>query len=90
VRRAAMPTDGEGLPLGRLQTLRDLNIDEGLWWYADHPSHYCGDGIPATTEKGDLWLSARARGLAKAIRAIKDDTETKRLQDEFFGRVNSN
>jgi hypothetical protein len=32
-------------------------------------------------------LDGRARGLAKSIRAIKDDTETKRLQDEFFGRV---
>src|SRR5512142_1625010 len=35
VRRDVMPTDGEGLPLGRLQTLRDLNVDMGIWWYAD-------------------------------------------------------
>jgi creatinine amidohydrolase len=86
VRRETMPTDGEGMPLGRLQALRDLNIDTGIWWYADHPSHYRGDGIPATPEKGNLWLNARARGLARSIRAIKDDTETKRLQDEFFKR----
>jgi creatinine amidohydrolase len=87
VRRDVLPSDGEGIPLGRLQHLRDLNIDVGVWWYADHPSHYRGDGIPATSGKGDVWLDGRARGLAKAIRAIKDDTETKRLQDEFFGRV---
>jgi creatinine amidohydrolase len=87
VRREALPADGEGMPLGRLQQLRDLNIDMGVWWYADHPTHYRGDGIPATAEKGDFWLNAHARGLAKAIRAIKDDTETKRLQDEFFGRL---
>jgi len=87
VKSEAMPADGEGLPLGRLQLLRDLNIDVGVWWYADHPSHYRGDGIPATAEKGDFWLNARARGLAKSIRAIKDDTETKRLQDEFFGKL---
>jgi creatinine amidohydrolase len=85
--QAAMPKDNEGMPLGRLQALRDLNVDVGVWWYADHPSHYRGDGLPATAEKGDFWLNARARGLAKAIRAIKDDTETKRLQDEFFTRV---
>ena len=90
VRREAMPADGEGLPLGRLKHLRDLNIDMGIWWYADHPNHYCGDGIPATKEKGERWLSARARAFAKAVRAIKEDTETKRLQDEFFGRVNQN
>jgi creatinine amidohydrolase len=87
VRPASLPTDGEGLPLGRLQALRAMNIDVGVWWYADHPSHYRGDGRPATAEKGELWLEARARGLAKAIRVIKDDTETGRLQDEFFGRV---
>ena len=87
VKRDAMLTDEEGMPLGRLQHLRDLNIDVGVWWYADHPSHYRGDGVPATAEKGNFWLDARARGLAKSIRAIKDDTETKRLQDEFFGRI---
>jgi hypothetical protein len=32
-----------------------------------------------------FWLDARARGLAKAIRAIKYYPETKRLQDELFG-----
>lgn len=87
VRSEALPPDGEGNPQGRLQHLRDLNIDVGVWWYADHPSHYRGDGIPATAEKGNVWLNARARGLARSIRAIKDDTETKRLQDEFFGRI---
>jgi creatinine amidohydrolase len=83
-----MPSDGEGQPLARLQHLRDMNIDMGVWWYADHPSHYRGDGIPATAEKGNAWLDARARGLARSIRAIKEDLETKRLQDEFFGRLN--
>lgn len=87
VRTDAMPDDGEGNPLGRLQHLRDMNVDVGVWWYADHPSHYRGDGIPATADKGNAWLNGRARGLAKVLRAIKDDTETKRLQDEFFDRV---
>jgi creatinine amidohydrolase len=88
VKRDTLPVDGEGQPLARLQHLRDMNIDMGVWWYADHPSHYRGDGIPATAKKGNAWLDARARGLARSIRAIKDDSETKRLQDEFFGRLN--
>jgi creatinine amidohydrolase len=87
VKRQVMPTDGEGMPLERLKPLRDRNVDTGIWWYADHPSHYRGDGIPATAEKGNAWLDVRAASLAKTIRAIKDDTETKRLQDEFFGRI---
>jgi len=87
VHRDVLPTDKEGYPLDRLKNLRDLGVDVGIWWYADYPSHYCGDGIPATVEKGNHWLDARARAFAKAIRAIKDDMETKRLQDEFFGRI---
>jgi len=87
VRHDAFRANGEGMPLDRLKHLRDLNVDVGVWWYADHPSHYRGDGSPASAEKGDRWLNARARAFAKVIRAIKEDTETKRLQDEFFGRI---
>ncbi len=83
VRRDQLRADGEGLPLNRLKALRDLGVGTGSWWYADHPTHYCGDGSPATAEKGDTWLSARARALAAALRAIKADTETLRLQNEF-------
>ncbi|MEO8396065.1 MAG: hypothetical protein ABI700_23935, partial [Chloroflexota bacterium] len=77
-------SDGEGMPQGRLQPLRDLGIDTGIWWYADHPTHYRGDGTPATAAKGELFLNARAKALAQAIRLIKQDTETMRLQNEFF------
>lgn len=76
--------DGEGMPLNRLKPLRDLRINTGIWWYGDHPTHYRGDGSPATAEKGEMLLAARARAFARAIRAIKDDTETLRLQNEFF------
>ena len=89
VKSKALPTNKEGYPLKRLKHLRDLGVDVGIWWYADYPSHYCGDGIPATVEKGNRWLDARARAFAKVIRVIKDDTETKRLQDEFFGRTDN-
>lgn len=84
-----LPTDGEGLPLERLKALRDLGVGIGIWWYADHPTHYRGDGRPATVEKGDRLLDARARALARVIRAIKQDTETPRLQNEFFAAAES-
>ncbi len=87
VKHEAMPPDGEGMPMKRLQALRDMGIDTGIWWYSDHPSHYRGDGRPATAEKGDAWLADRAKALAKVIRTVKDDRETKRLQDEFFGKI---
>jgi creatinine amidohydrolase len=87
VRTKALPADNEGMPQERLKSLRDLGTDMGIWWYADHPTHYCGDGRPATAEKGELWMADRAQALAKIIRAIKDDKETKLLQDEFFEKL---
>jgi creatinine amidohydrolase len=84
VHQDQLQADGEGMPLGRLKRLWDNGVYTGIWWYADHPTHYRGDGTPATGEKGDRLLAARARALAKVIRLIKEDQETKRLQDEFF------
>ena len=40
----------------------------------------------ATPQTGEALLDARARFVARAVRAIKADTETKRLQEEFFAR----
>ena len=87
VRTGSLPSDGEGMPQGRLKALSDQNVYTGIWWYADHPTHYCGDGRPATAQKGEAWFVDRSRSLAKAVRAIKADTESKRLQDEFFNKV---
>jgi creatinine amidohydrolase len=87
VRSETLKSDEEGYPLERLKHLSDKGVYTGVWWYADYPSHYCGDGMYGTQEKGERWLDARAKMLAKAVRAIKDDGEAKRLQDEFFGRI---
>jgi creatinine amidohydrolase len=87
VQLESLPKDGEGMPLGRLKPLSDHDIYTGIWWYADNPTHYNGDGRPATAEKGEAWFVDRSHALAKAIRAIKGDQESKRLQDEFFGKV---
>jgi creatinine amidohydrolase len=87
VRLNSMPSDGEGMPLGRLKPLSDQNIYTGIWWYADNPTHYNGDGHPATAKKGEVWFTDRSRTLARAIRTIKDDKESRRLQDEFFDRI---
>ncbi len=61
VRRDALRAGGEGMPLERLQTLRDLGVDTGIWWYADHPTLYRGDGTPARADKGETELAARPR-----------------------------
>jgi creatinine amidohydrolase len=87
VRKEALKSDGEGMPLGRLKELRDRGVDVGVWWYADFPTHYCGDGTYGTVEKGEQWLTACAKSLAETIRVIKDDKVTRHLQGEFFGKV---
>ena len=84
VHRDQLRSDGEGNPRGDQKGLRDAGINTGIWWYADHPTHYRGDGTPATAEKGERWLQAMSRAMAGAIRRIKDDNETLRLQNEFY------
>ncbi len=79
-----VPADDEGVARDRLRALGEAGVQTGIWWYADHPTHYQGDARPATTETGERWLDAMAQEIARAVRAIKADTEAKRLQDEFY------
>jgi creatinine amidohydrolase len=84
VRISELKADGEGMPLGRLNALREAGLFTGFGWYADHPTHYSGDGSPATKEKGEQLLDAVARALAHAVKVVKQDTVSQQLQDEFF------
>jgi creatinine amidohydrolase len=78
-----VPTDDEGKARNRLQALREAGVQTGIWWYADHPTHYQGDARLATHEAGEQLLEAMADAVARAVRAIKADDVTPRLQDEF-------
>ncbi len=59
----------------------------GIWWYAKYPEHYAGDGSVATKELGEFQMKAWADGLANAIRAVKADQNSLRLQHEFFEKA---
>ncbi len=87
VEMESLPGDGEGQPLDRLKSLRDQDTDTGIWWYADNPTHYCGDGRPGTAQKGEKWFVDRANSLANVVRTIKADDTSRRLQDEFFAKT---
>ena len=80
----SIPTFDEGKALQRLQALKDVGVRTGIWWYDDYPTHYYGNASPATAEAGDLLLDAMAQHVARALRAIKADTETPRLLKEFY------
>lgn len=60
------------------------NVYTGIWWYARFPNHYSGDGSTATKEQGEEDLQAWINTVVRAIRAVKADEESSKLQNEFY------
>ena len=60
------------------------DVYTGIWWYARFPNHYSGDGSKATKELGEYDMKAWTDDLVAAIRAVKADDESQKLQNEFF------
>ena len=56
----------------------------GIWWYARFPNHYSGDGSVATKELGNYQMNWWIETLGKAIRAVKADDVSQKLQNEFY------
>jgi creatinine amidohydrolase len=59
----------------------------GIWWYARFPNHYSGDGSAATRERGEYEMKAWQDSIVTAIRAVKADQESLKLQNEFFEKA---
>lgn len=70
-----------------LKRLNIPNVYTPIWWYADFPNHYAGEGDKATKELGQLMTEHFIDGLVEALKAIKADTKTLELQKEFFDKV---
>ena len=73
-----------GEKLGRLSI---PNVYTGIWWYADFPNHYAGQGDKASAALGKLVADHVITQLAAAIKAIKADKNTLKLQNEFYEAV---
>jgi creatinine amidohydrolase len=58
----------------------------GIWWYARFPNHYAGEGAAASRELGAYEARTWINGIVQAIRAVKADQESLRLQNEFYER----
>jgi len=71
-----------GADLNRLDL--PTGVYTGIWWYAKFPNHYAGDGAPATKELGEFDMKSWADSIANAIRAVKADQVSPRLQEEFY------
>lgn len=63
------------------------NVYTGIWWYARFPNHYSGVGSAATKQLGEFDQKAWASQIAEAIKAIKADDESLKLQNEFFEKA---
>ena len=73
---------GSGKPRARLKHLE--GVYTGMFWYADFPDHYAGDAGCANPELGRKVLSQCAISVAGCLGRIKSDSESARLQNEFF------
>lgn len=63
------------------------NVYTGIHWYASFPNHYAGEGAAATKKLGEYLTEHTVSTFANALKAIKADTKTLELQNEFFNRV---
>ena len=60
------------------------NVYTGIWWYARFPNHYAGNGEAANKELGEFDQKTWSGQIAEAIKGIKADTESLKLQNQFF------
>ena len=56
----------------------------GIWWYARFPEHYSGDGSVATKELGEWNVEGWVSTIVEAIRAVKADDASLKIQNEFY------
>jgi creatinine amidohydrolase len=71
--------------------LHRLNLPEslytGIWWYARFPNHYAGNAAAANKDLGEFDMETWTDELVTAIRAVKADAESLKLQNEFFEKA---
>ena len=60
------------------------SVYTGIWWYARFPNHYSGEGAAGNKELGEFDQKAWSSQIAEAIKAIKADQESLKLQNQFF------
>ncbi|HEX6626263.1 MAG TPA: creatininase family protein [Pyrinomonadaceae bacterium] len=58
-----------------------------IWWYARFPNHYSGEGAKGSRELGQALTEHRVATLVKALRVVKTDDKSLKIQSEFFDRI---
>jgi creatinine amidohydrolase len=76
-------TDESGADQKRLAGLPG-SVYTGIWWYARFPNHYSGEGAAGNLALGEFEQKEWSRQIAEAIKAIKVDSDSLKLQNQFF------
>jgi len=63
------------------------DVYTGIWWYGRFPDHYSGDGSVARAELGKWNLDGWVASIVEALRAIKADDSSLKLQNEFYEKA---
>src|SRR6266699_2690773 len=71
-----------GADMARLKLPENVYI--GIWWYARFPNHYSGEGAAGNKELGQVEMNGWIDGIVKAIRAVKADDQSLKIQNEFY------
>ena len=60
------------------------DVYTGIWWYARFPNHYSGDASTASKELGEFDVKTVIGQIVAAIKAIKADQVSLKLQNQFY------
>ena len=58
-----------------------------IWWYASYPNHYAGQAAVASRDLGKVITDNTVASLSKAIKAVKEDTITLKIQNDYFKKI---
>ena len=75
------------VPVGSRRLDLPSGVLVGVSWFKAVPTGYLGDASGATAARGKALTEYTATRLAEAIRAVKADEESPRLQEEFFKKM---
>ena len=56
----------------------------GIFWYAQYPNHYAGDGSYAKPELGELLINSQVEQLVELVKILKTDDTILDLQSRFY------
>jgi creatinine amidohydrolase len=63
------------------------DVYTGIWWYTRFPNHYSGEGAAATKELGEFQMKWWIDSVVKAIRSVKADDVSSKMQKEFYEKT---